>query len=374
MRQPRVSRLLPAVVLLVGVLVAVQLLSRERKHPESKPDLLWGTELLHQIRPRENSLSPSSSRLVSAYLDRRYEGLAGLAQSPPLPLEEILIGNSFALSRRWAQAVPHYQKVPPGPYRADARSDLALALLASNQLKDAIGAALEALSADQKGDPSNQAVDLATLGTIAFRLGDLVKAKGAHQSALRLAVQAQNTWQEAMERLSLGSLANLEQQPHLALEEEKSALHLFHEAGDPLGEVQTLAALGLVYKGAGQADQALESFQEAQRISREIGDRESEGTAWIDVALLEQERGRYASALAAGGKAVELAARGDSPLQRAAALGSLAMVQKNAGHLTEALQSLEEARSLFQSAGSSEEVHGVEIQIKAIRDQISPSP
>lgn len=376
-------RFLISGLILLIVLAGWGFWSRFGTKPPQTLRQLQQSSLLRQLRPPAASLDRAASPLVPLYLDRRFDDIVRAASSKSsndavtaklLPLEEILIGNSLALLGRWRDAEVYYEMVSPGPYRADARADLSLAFSALKDPNRGIEAAVEALEADQKrGDLAAQAGDLGTLGTFAFVLGDFAKAMGAHKAALNLAMEAGDPWREAMERTSLGNFLYIQHHFDSALDYQRGALRLYQSSGDPIGEAHALTSLGLIHKEKGNREDALRFFAEAQELYRRIGDREEESRTWINLALIQQDREDYDAALRAARTALTIEEHGSGPLGVAVALGTVGTIQKSAGDYPGAIKTFEEALDLFKKAGAEQQIHGVEIEIKSLKDRVSAS-
>jgi tetratricopeptide (TPR) repeat protein len=366
--------LIPGLLLLTG-LVGWGIWSGFKAGTPDDFQYLQQASLLRQLRPPAAMLDPADSPIVSLYLKRRFGDVAAVKTDKAASgLDEILIGNSLALTGRWREAQAHFEKVPQGPHRADARANLALVFSALGDPDRGIEAAVEALEADQKyGNLPAQAGDLGTLGTFAFRLGDFAKAMGAHEAALKLAKEAKDPWLEATERTSIGNFLYIQRHFDSALDYQKEALPLYRSAGDPIGEAHALTSLGLIQKEKGNREEALRSFDEAKEVYRRIGDREEESRSWINLALLHQDREEYDAALDAARTALSLERQGSRSLGTAVALGTIGSIQKSAGDFPGAIKTFEEALALFEKAGAEQQIHGIEIEIKSLKDQVAAS-
>ncbi|MBW0167210.1 MAG: tetratricopeptide repeat protein [Vulcanococcus sp.] len=110
---------------------------------------------------------------------------AALEQTPPLLLAQQQLACLLLAQERWSEAQEQLERLlSQQPNRADLLSNLAIALLRQNKLRQALPVAERALAAVQ-GDEARASV-LVNLGSILQELGERERARQSYQEALDL--------------------------------------------------------------------------------------------------------------------------------------------------------------------------------------------
>ena len=183
----------------------------------------------------------------------------------------ILIGNSFLLLSRPAEAEGHYRQ----------------ALAAAGRAKD----------------PRGQAAALGGLGNVCSHRGqpgDLDKAEQHHKKALAIHQQIGDKLDQAQDLGNLGNVYFQRGQPgdlDKAEQHFKKALRISTEIGNRLGQAIVLGNLGLVYAERGVLDKAEDRFKKALAIHEEIGNRLGQAQQLGNLGVLQAQRRNAPGAL-----------------------------------------------------------------------------
>jgi tetratricopeptide (TPR) repeat protein len=262
----------------------------------------------------------------------------------------ILIGNSFLLLSRPAEAEGHYRQ----------------ALAAAGRAKD----------------PRGQAAALGGLGNVCSHRGqpgDLDKAEQHHKKALAIHQQIGDKLDQAQD---LGNLGNVYFQrgqpgdPDKAEQHHKKALAIDEEVGNRLGQAQDLGNLGIVYFQRGQPgdlDKAEQHFKKALRISTEIGNRLGQAIVLGNLGLVYAERGELDKAEDRFKKALAIHEEIGNRLGQAQQLGNLGVLQAQRRNAPGALRYSREARRIFAEVGASAELRKTDEFIQVLEAAGSPT-
>lgn len=111
-----------------------------------------------------------------------------------------------------------------------------------------------------------------------------------------------------------------------------------------------LNSLGVVYYMQGRYARALEAFQRALEIAHEVEDKATEGAILNNIALIYGELGRYGEALGISQQALAIARKAVDRRTEAAALANIGRIYCNQGRFAEALETLQRALNIVCEA------------------------
>ncbi len=208
----------------------------------------------------------------------------------------------------------------------------------------------------------NRASEAQTL----FYLGSIYSLLGKKEQAIAFARQSGAAYQAIKSPLGEATALNLEANIYsMALEYAKSielnlkALELVKQSGDRSREAGMLNVVATSYRNLNQYPKAIEFYQQGQKLYRELGDRAEEGRNLKDIAELYLEQGKTREALETytQAKAIYLDLT-KVPNPKQSDKSTLASILVGEGSLytslsqyPKALNSLQEARSLYESVG-----------------------
>ncbi|NUN65086.1 CHAT domain-containing protein [Pseudanabaena biceps] len=203
-------------------------------------------------------------------------------------------------------------------------------------------------------------------GQILFYLSSIYSLIGQKEQALTLAKQSGTVYREIKNPIGEANALNLEANIYsLALEYSKSielnlnALALIKTSGDRPSEAEMLNAVATSYRNLNQYSKAIEFYQQEQKLYRELDDRAGEGRNLKNIAELNLEQGKTCEALEtyAQAKAIYLdltkvlnAKQSDKSTLASILVGE-GSLYTSLSQYPKALNSLQEARSLYESVG-----------------------
>jgi len=158
-----------------------------------------------------------------------------------------------------------------------------------------------------------------------FRRRDLFEqAESYVQQALELATQLTGTQQVSMQAFAYYELGKF----YRDLGDQKSSQHYLHaarnvfrhDADDPILNIELawgiMSNLGFVEHQLGNLDTAEQMYLQCLDFFQELGSKGARTTLLSRLALLEEQRGNYAAALAYAGEALQWSQRLEMPRER----------------------------------------------------------
>jgi CHAT domain-containing protein len=206
----------------------------------------------------------------------------------------------------------------------------------------------------------------ASEGQILFYLGSIYSLLGQKEQAFTFAKQSGAAYRAIGNPLGEANALNLEANIFsLALEYSKSielnlnALALVRRSDDRAREAELLNAVATSYRNLSQYPQAIEFYQQEQKIYRELGDRAGEGRNLKNIAELYLEQGKTREALEIYAQSkliyLDLTKVANAKLSDKQTLASILVgegsLYTSLSQYPKALNSLQEARSLYESVG-----------------------
>ncbi|HYO15491.1 MAG TPA: CHAT domain-containing protein [Thermoanaerobaculia bacterium] len=300
------------------------------------------------------------------------------------------IGNSHASQGLYAEALASYRRVPELAAAAGEKELAADAWNAMAVIHGYLGHGEEVQRCYERSLAlAERPATLTTIGWMHRRRGELEKARDSFEKAL-LRIR-DNEEDQAKVRNHLGGVYLDLGEPERSLEEYRKALEVYLSRHDGEGVAQSLASIGQVHLAQGDARAALARFEEAREPSRAARPRTAAavlhgiGTARLELGWTEQalealrealplrdqggdRRGKAATLLQLGRAhaareetdraasflrdALGLARQTEASFVQVSALATLARLDRDRGHLKDALQQIEEAISILESIRS----------------------
>jgi tetratricopeptide (TPR) repeat protein len=203
-----------------------------------------------------------------------------------------------------------------------------------------------------RGDRDGRMRALNLLGVIAFERGRLPEAERALGEALELARELDDSLMAARASNNLASVAQLGEQPELALSLYRSALISYQRLGDRRGMAETHHNLGLVFRQMGRPQDARVTVEQAVRLADATADESLRALALTGQAELHLQLGEVARARQDASVAQQLATSTGDELGAAEAARLRALVGLAEGDLPFALSAAESARRTAERHGS----------------------
>jgi tetratricopeptide (TPR) repeat protein len=206
-------------------------------------------------------------------------------------------------------------------------------------------------AARRSGDRAAEALALAKLGTVHWRLGHYSQATSHLQQALTLLREIGDLPSQARVVGDLGIVCYLRGRYLDAAEQHQRALTLSREIGDPAGQARALGNLGIVYLRLGRYAQAATHHQQAGALSRQIGDRHGEVYALDNLGKVDQRLGRHLQAAEHHQQALTLSREIGNRQAEVSILASLGNAHRRLGRYPQAIEHLRQALVLSRETG-----------------------
>ena len=188
-----------------------------------------------------------------------------------------------------------------------------------------------------------EASDLGNIGGVYHYLGEYQKALDYYGRSLDLARKYPNKTNEARLLNNIGEVHRLMRRNEKALEYLTSSLKLRREVGHRRGEGNTLNNIGLVYTALKNYPKAFEYMDQSLKIRREIGDRIGEGSTLNNIGFLHFKSGSYEKALENLNPSLELK-------QKSRSLRSVPPTLYILGRVYDELDQKDKARDFYNQA------------------------
>ncbi|MFQ5598619.1 MAG: tetratricopeptide repeat protein [Nitrospiria bacterium] len=331
-----------------------------------------------EIRP-EGALASLIPSIEEDYKANRFDAVIEAVRAIPdeeKPVElHLMHGNALFLLGRSEAAVGAYQqafRMAALPReKAAALANFGFILLNKGRWQDAASWLERALQIDRSiNDWASQGRALSGLGIAYLQSGDTEKGVEAHIEALEIAETVPIDWLQARQLKILGNLYYLDGILHLAQDHYQKAIRIYRRLGDPLGEAAVLNGLGFVYKDRKDFDQAIDHQKRALSIYRRVNDAEKVTKGLVNLSLTYRDQGAFNAALDLGEQVLSIQTKNGNRYGMAEIEGTIGTIYEQKGDLGEALRRLERARSHFQAAGATQQIHIVELRIQALEDRL----
>ena len=129
-------------------------------------------------------------------------------------------------------------------------------------------------------DPGLQSANLGRIGSAYRSMGQIEKAIGFHEAALKVAQENGRRADERHHLSNLGGAYRTLRQIDRAIEFFNEAINIANEIGDQHNVCLSLGRMATAYLDLGQINKAIPLFEEALIIARTIGDKLNEGD-WL---------------------------------------------------------------------------------------------
>ncbi|HYF63137.1 MAG TPA: tetratricopeptide repeat protein [Herpetosiphonaceae bacterium] len=217
---------------------------------------------------------------------------------------------------------------------------------------EAIEAYKKALTILRKGeDRLSEALSLVSLAECYGNLEDYSSAKEHYKQALKLFRQEEQTERVAMTQRALGIVYRSAEQPEKAVEAFEAALKIYGSLGDGAGQAAATQELGATYLGGGEFDLAVERFQQALALFEAAEDADGRVQALTGLARAASAQERFADALALFQQVLAIHEAGGGPLEQAFDHAAISACNVSLGQAQAAVDALNAAGPLFETAG-----------------------
>jgi tetratricopeptide (TPR) repeat protein len=235
-----------------------------------------------------------------------------------------------------------------GDHRGEARGYNTLGLIASDngRYADALEHHLRALDIrDRIGDRAGISYSLNNIGNIYRNTQDYEKALEYHRRSLALKIELGNRRSEAYSHTNIGHVYRAMDDTARALAAYGRGLEIREAIGDQWGVASSLNSIAQVQAITNPHD-ALATYQRALDLRRTVGDRVGEASTYNNIGSLRLLMGDPTRAMAALGRALELATEANATLVQVEALQFIAEAEAARGNHAVALERYREHMEL----------------------------
>lgn len=194
------------------------------------------------------------------------------------------------------------------------------------------------------GERSDRAQALNAVGDVYFDLGQYEQSKDYYEQALALRLSTGDRFGVARVQNNLGRVYGELGKFSQSLEFYQQSLNLVNSLGDEVGKVNTLNNLGLIYIQTGDNDRALSYLQQALS-NNNIGRVQTLN----NLGYLYRKLGKYPQSKDYYEQALAWARKNGDRTGIAKALTGLGETFLKSGNIPQAIQSLQEGTSVFES-------------------------
>ncbi len=223
--------------------------------------------------------------------------------------------------------------------------------------------------AERHGDKQDLAVTLHELANLAYRQGDLTKARELYNQSLAIEQELSN---KSGISKTLHQLAMLHEEQGDYAESHKlynQSLAIKQELGDRAGIAATMHQLAMLAELQGNYTEARKVYDESLAINRELGDKRGIATTLYQLGILAHLQGDYGEARKLSNQSLDTALELGDKRGIATALHQLANVSYAQGDLTEARklydQALTAERELGYKSGIAHTLWGIALTANA---------
>jgi tetratricopeptide (TPR) repeat protein len=221
-----------------------------------------------------------------------------------------------------------------------------------------LGKHLQALEAYEKallicrelGDISIEIRTVLNIGDDFYESGDLEKGLEIYQYAVKLAQEIGELGAEAVALNGIGLIFGLLGESEKALEAHIRALEIRRIQGDKRGQAACLNNIGCRYANTDN-EAAKTYFEQALSLIREVGDRVQEASILHNLAVVNREAGNLPEAIKCFEQAIAVAHEVGLSRLLATALNSMGLIYHTLGQFDEALAVFERAYGIARQTG-----------------------
>jgi tetratricopeptide (TPR) repeat protein len=266
------------------------------------------------------------------------------------------LGNAYYSFSQYQRAIDFYQQaleigreISNRCGEADSLGNLGNAYYSFGQYQRAIDFYQQALEIGREiGNRCGEAGSLGNLGSAYYSLRQYKRAIDFHQQALDIKREVGDRHGEANSLIGLGNACESLGQYQQAIDFHQQALDIKREVGDRHGEAGSLIGLGNAYHSFGQYHRAIDFYQKSLNINREIGNRNGEAYSLIGLGNAYCLLGQYQRAINFYQKSLDINREiGDRNGEAGSLLNLGCALTKYESHRLEALQSFQEAKTIF---------------------------
>lgn len=204
---------------------------------------------------------------------------------------------------------------------ADVANLLGIAFGLTGRFQESLSQFQSMLSLERElGDKHGEVWALNNVGEIYMRLERHEDARTYYEKALSLLRRIGGRQEMGILYENLGTSLREGGDPLQSLASHRRAAQTFHDLHDFRSETESLISIGLAYQQLDRHEDALAQFTLAEQISLRTNSQDSRQRALLGIASAQRAEGRYATALATGREALEIARSLSATLEGALAL------------------------------------------------------
>jgi tetratricopeptide (TPR) repeat protein len=196
-----------------------------------------------------------------------------------------------------------------------------------------------------------RATILGNLGRAYSALGQIEKAIERYEEALVIFRKTGNRRQEGIQLSYLGNAYRTLGQVEQAIGYYEQSLSIARKIGDRRGEGDYLTSLGSTYHSQGQFEQAIKLYQTSLVIAREIGNRGGEGFNLVSLGSIYRDLGQFEQSIKFYEEALAIARETGHRRGEGWDLGHLAIAYSALGQIEQAIQYYKEALAIVHEIG-----------------------
>jgi tetratricopeptide (TPR) repeat protein len=221
------------------------------------------------------------------------------------------------------------------------------------EVDKALGYFEEALKLDEElEDKEEIAVQFGNIGSIYSNKGELDEALEYHEKALKLDEELGDKEGIASELGNMGNIYRMKGNIDKALEYFEKSLELDESVGDKEGIAIQLGNIGIAYRIRGELDKALEYHEKALELDEELGNKVGIATQHVYIGNVYTIKGEHNKALKYYEKALKLSEELGIKETIASLHGNIGTVYRTKGEHNKALEYYERALVIFKEMGS----------------------
>jgi len=221
------------------------------------------------------------------------------------------------------------------------------------ELDKAQGYFEKALKLDEElEDKESIAIQLGNIGSIYSTKGELDKALNYHEKALKLNEEFGDEEGIAVELGNIGNIYRMKGDIDKALEYFEKSMKLDEKLKDKEGIAIQLGNIGIAYRIQGKLNEALECHEKALKLEEELGNKVGIATQLVYIGNVYARKGEYNKALKYYEKALKLSEKLGIKETIASLLGNIGTFYKAKGELDKSLEYYERALVIFKEMGS----------------------
>jgi tetratricopeptide (TPR) repeat protein len=275
------------------------------------------------------------------------------------------LGNAYHLLGKYQRAIDFHQQHQAIAWEIGDRQGEAISLGNLGNAYQSLDEYQQAIDFHQQhqaiaweiGDRQGEANSLGNLGNAYKSLGEYQKAIDFHQQSLAIKREIGDRQGEANSLGGIGIAYKSVGEYQRAINFLQQQLTISREIGYRQGEANSLGSLGNAYKSVGEYQRAIDSHQQQLTISREIGDRQGDANSLGNLGNVYYSLGEYPRAINFYQQSLAIKREiGDRNGLAATLFNQAIALAKSETRLFEAIETLQQARSIYLELGLTRDV------------------